>query len=135
MAAGLHMVEIGKVGDLFERGEAASVGERQADIVDPLVADKVVDVPDGVEDFASGEGRGGVLANEAKAFLKFGWDWIFHPEKVEGLEFFAEARGFNGREAVMTVVEEVKVVAEPFPYAGKEPGNVKEVLLGGPAAF
>jgi hypothetical protein len=38
---------------------------------------------------------------------------------MEGLEFLAEASGFNGAEAMMAIVEQVQVVAELLANAGE----------------
>src|SRR5271168_3485184 len=107
MAAGADLIERGEVGDFFQVREAAGVNDRHADVVDPLVADEVVRVPDGVEDFADGDGCSGVFTDELEAFLMFGGGGVFEPEKMKVLEFFAETRRFNRREAMMAVVEQV----------------------------
>ena len=52
VVAGADVVERGKVGGLFCVGDAAAVDDGHADVVDQLMADEVVGVPDGVEDFA-----------------------------------------------------------------------------------
>jgi hypothetical protein len=133
--AGADMVEGGEVGGLLEVGDAAAVDDGHAEVVDPLVADEVVAIPDGVEDFAGGEGDGGVLADELEAFLELGGAGIFEPEQVVGFERFAEARGFDGGEAVVDVVQEVQVGAEVGAELFEEFGDVVEVALGRPERF
>ena len=60
VVAGADVVERGEVGGLFGVGEAAAMDDGHADVVDELVADEVVRVPDGVEDLAGGDGGSGV---------------------------------------------------------------------------
>src|SRR5258708_40332004 len=92
-------------------------------------------IVDGVEDFADGERRGGVGENEAKTFLQLGRRGIFEPEEMIWLERFTEAGGFDGREAVMRIVEEVKVGAEFPAQAFEQAGDEIEVELGAPGVF
>ena len=133
--AGADVVEGGEVGGLLEVGDAASVHDRHADVVDPLVADEVVGVPEGVEDFAGRDGGGGVSADELEASLEFGGAGVFEPEEVVRLEGFAKAGGFDGGEAVVDVVEEVDVGAELEAEFLEEGGDEVEVALGGPEGF
>src|SRR5580692_1338640 len=98
--AGADVVKGGEVGGLFGVGNAASVDDGHADVVDELVADEIVSVPEGVKDFAGGYGGRCVAADEFEAFLEFGGAGVFHPEEVVGFEGLAEARGFDGGEAV-----------------------------------
>ena len=76
------------------------------------MANEIVAVPDGVEDLAGSDGRGGVLADELEALLQLRRAGIFHPEEVIGLERLAEARGLDRREPVMDVVQQMDVGAE-----------------------
>ena len=135
VVAGADVVEGGEVGGLFGVGDAAAVDDGHADVVDELVADEVVGVPDGVEDFAYGDGCCGVVADEFEAFLQFGGAGVFEPEEVVGLEGFAEARGFDGGEAVVDVVEEMDVGAEFDAEFFEERGGEVEVAFGGPEGF
>src|SRR3978361_1339180 len=104
--------------------------DRHAQVVDPLVADEVVGVPEGVEDFAGRDGGDGVLADEAEGFLIFCGGGVLHPEEVMGFELFAEA-GW----AVVYVVEEMQVVADGFADRVEELGGEVEIALCGPEAL
>ncbi len=130
--AGADVVECSEVGGLFEVGDAAAVDDGHADVVNPLIGDKLLRVPEGVEDFSGGEGCGGVLADKAEGRLEFGGDRVFKPEEVEGFELFAEASGFDRGEAVMNVVEEMDVRADCVADGGEEFGSEVEVTLGRP---
>ena len=83
-----------------------------SNVVDQLFGDDGLGVPNRVEDFTESERRGGVLADDAKAFLKLCGDGIFEPEEVIGLEALAEAGCFDRRQAVMRVVQEMNVIAK-----------------------
>jgi hypothetical protein len=130
--AGADVVEGGEVGGFFEVGDAAAVDDGHADVVDPLVGDEFLRVPEGVEDFAGGERCGGVLADEGEGGLELGGDGVFEPEEVVGFEGFAEAGGFDGGEAVVDVVEEMYVGADGVADGGEELGGEVEVFFGGP---
>ena len=64
VATGAHMIERRKIGNLLQVGDAAAVHESHADVVDPLVADQIVRVPDRVENFADCDRRRGVFADD-----------------------------------------------------------------------
>ncbi len=112
MEAGADVIELGEVRGLLCMGDAAAVDDGHADVVDPLAADQIVCIPDGVEDLAGSDWGGGVLADDLEAFLQLGGAGIFHPEEVVGLEGLAETRGLDRGETVMDVVEQVDVGAE-----------------------
>src|SRR6266404_6175188 len=116
-------------------GNSACVHYGGADVIDELLLNELLAIVDGVEDFADGERRGGVAANQAKTFLQLGRRGIFEPEEMIWLELFTEAGGFDGREAVMRIVEEVKVGAEFPAQAFEQAGDEIEVELGAPGVF
>ena len=66
MTARADMIERCKVGCFLEMRDAAAVNDRHAQVVDPLIADEVVRVPDRIEDFAYRDGRRRVLADDLK---------------------------------------------------------------------
>ncbi len=135
MAAGEDVIDLREGGDLFEMGEAAAVNDGHADVVDQLLGDEKVRVPNGVEDFADSERRGGVLADDAETFLEFGGDGVFEPEEMIRLETFAKARRFDGSEAVMCVVKQVNVVAEFQAKGFEELWDMQQIFFGGPDIF
>ena len=135
VAASSHVINLRQGGDLLEVREASAVNHGHAKVVDELFGDEDVRVPDGVEDLADGQRRGRVLANDAEAFLQFCRDCIFEPEEVIGLEALSEARGFDGSEAVVNVVEQVKIVAEFQAQRFEQFGNMKEIFFGRPDIF
>src|ERR1700722_835814 len=135
MAAGADVIEIREIGDLLQMGESAGVNDGHADVVDPLVADKIVRVPDGVEDFADSDGGGVAGSDDLAAISHFGGGWIFEPEKMKWFEFFPETRSFNGSEAMVAVVEQVQIVAEGFADACEELGHVTKIGFSGPFVF
>src|SRR5207248_220197 len=57
VAAGLDVIHIGKGRDLLERGDATAVDHGHAEIIDELLGDKSVGVPNRVEDLTGGERR------------------------------------------------------------------------------
>src|SRR6267142_5501092 len=116
-------------------GNSAGVDNGSADVVDHLFLNELLAIVDGVEDFADGERRGGVSADQAKTFLQLGGSGIFEPEEVIGLEFFAEAGGFDGRKAMMYIVEQGKLGAKFLAQAFEQAGHEIHVQLGTPRAF
>src|SRR5580658_2133933 len=111
--------------------DAAAVNRGHANVVDQLLGDECSGVPDSVEDFADRERRGGVLANDAKAFLELGGDGVFEPEEVIGLEAFAEACSFDRREAMVGIVEKMNVIAIFNSKRFKELRNMEKIFIGG----
>src|ERR1700744_5459843 len=105
MAACPHVIERSEVRDLLQMRDTAAVHNGHADVVNPLVADQVVRVPYGVENFANGKWRRGVPADDLESLLKFGGCRVFEPEQVKRLQLFAETPCFDGREAMVAVVE------------------------------
>ncbi|MNJ67154.1 hypothetical protein D3C77_632980 [compost metagenome] len=87
--------------------DAARVHHGGPDVVDQLVLHQVLAVPDGVEDLAHGQRRGGVLPDQAEGVLVLGRRGVFHPEQVVGFQRFAQATGFDRRQAVMHVVQQM----------------------------
>jgi len=63
VVAGADVIECRKVSGLFCVRDAAAVHDRHADVVDPLMANEVVSVPHGVEDFARRDWSCGVAAD------------------------------------------------------------------------
>ena len=96
VAAGAHVIERGEVGDLLQMRDAAGVNDGHADVVDPLIANQVMRIPDGVEDLTDGDRRCGVFTNDFESFLQLCRSGIFDPEKVEGLELFPQTARLNG---------------------------------------
>ena len=95
MEPGADVIECGEVGRLFRMRDAAAVDDRHPDVVDELVANQVMRVPNGVEHLAGCNRCGRVLADEFKAFLQLGGTGIFHPEEMIGLERLAQPRRFD----------------------------------------
>src|SRR5690242_1795556 len=91
MAAGLDVIHVCERRDLFERSDTAAVDDGDAKIVDELLGDQRVGIPNRVEDLSNRKRRGGVLADDTKAFLKLCADSILKPEEMIWLEFFAQA--------------------------------------------
>src|SRR5467141_2089582 len=135
VTAGADLVQLGEAGDFSQMGNSAGVHDRGADVVDELLLNELLAIEDGVEDFADSERRGGVAANQAKTFLQLGGSGIFEPEKMVRLELFAEAGGFDGGEAVMRVMEQVKVGAEFLAQALEQTRDKIEVKLRAPQIF
>jgi hypothetical protein len=108
------------------------VGNGGADIVDKLLFDELLAVPDAVEHFAHGNWRDGVLANQAEAGLVFRRRWIFHPEHAEFFDALAEARRFDWRQAVVHVVQKMFIEAEFTAHRVEQLRREIEVFFGGP---
>ena len=77
-------------------------------------------VVDAVEHLAHRDRRRRVLADEAEALLQLGGHGVFHPEQVIGLERPAEASRFDGRQAVVDVVQQVRLRPELLAQAREE---------------
>ena len=69
-------------------------------------------VPDGVEDLAHRDGRRGVLADHLKPSCNSAGRRIFHPEQMERLQFLAQAAGFDGRQPMVAVMQQMQFIAK-----------------------
>src|SRR6266702_201905 len=74
------------------------------DVVDQLLLNELLAVPDAVEHLAHRKRRRGVLADQAEIGLILGRDGILEPEQPEWLEILAQPRGLNWRQAVVDIV-------------------------------
>ena len=108
MAAGAHLVQRGQVGDAPQVRDAAGVHDGRADVVDQLVLDQVLAVPDRVEHLADRQRRRGVLADQAERLLVLGRRRVLHPEQAVGLERLAQPRRLDRRQPVVHVVQQVR---------------------------
>ncbi|MNY50727.1 hypothetical protein D3C86_1862550 [compost metagenome] len=85
MEPSTHLVHGRKIRDAPHMGDAARVHDGGADVVDQLLADQRLAVPDRVEDFPHGQRRGGVLADQPERLLVLCRRGVFQPEQAEGL--------------------------------------------------
>src|SRR6185295_661289 len=100
--------------------DAAGVHDGRADVVDQLFLNELLAVVDGIEHLADGERRRRVLSDDPESFLQLCRDRVFQPEEVMRLQIFAETRGFDRREPMMHVVQEMNVRSERAPEGRKE---------------
>ena len=71
-----------------------------------------------------------MLADQAEALLVLCRGRIFHPEHAVLLDALAEARGFNGRQTVVHVVQQVFIEAIFAAHGVKQFRSKIEVLFG-----
>src|SRR5690606_40460440 len=96
------------------------MGYGGADIVNELLFNQLLAVPDAVEHFPHRNWRDGVLADQAETLLVFSGSRIFHPEQTVLFNAFAESRRFDGRQTVVHVVKEMFIEAELTPIERSE---------------
>ena len=109
MASGADIIHIGKARDAAQMGNAARMHHGGADIVDQLLFDQLFTVPDRIENFADSNWRGGVLPDQPETRLIFGRRRVFQPEWAIRLQIFAQPSGFDRRQPVVDVVEQMDV--------------------------
>ena len=130
VAAGADLIEIGKRRDPAQMADAASVDHRRADIVDQLLLDKLLGVPDRIEDLADRERGGGVLADQPEAGLVLGRGRVLEPEQPVRLEILAEPAGLDRGQTMMDVVEQMNVPAERIARFLEQLGDVAHIFRG-----
>lgn len=108
------------------------MGYGGADIVNELLFNQLLAVPDAVEHFPHRNWRDGVLADQAETLLVFSGSRIFHPEQAVLFNTFAEPRRFDGRQTVVHVVKEMFTETELAAHCVEQFGREVEVFLGGP---
>src|SRR5215467_4388562 len=85
MAASADVVNLGERSDLAKMGDSPGVYHGDADVVDELLLNEKLTIVDGVEDFAHGDGRCGMAADETETFLHLRRSRILEPEEMIGL--------------------------------------------------
>src|SRR5688572_2606054 len=109
--------------------DATCMHDSRADIVDELILNQILAIPDGVEDLTDGERRNGVLADQAKGVLVFGGRRILHPEQAKRLQGLAQARGLDRREPMVHVVQKMMPETQLLADASEKFGRVIEIFL------
>src|SRR5215831_16290211 len=105
MAARAHVINISKRGDLLQMRQPTTVHDSHAQVIDQLLRDQNVGIPDRVENFANSEGYHRVLADQAEAFLQFSRDRVLQPKQMIRFEALAQPCRFDRSEAMVYVVE------------------------------
>src|SRR3546814_8716374 len=103
-------------------------------LVDELILDELAAVVDGVEDFADGNGRHGMLPDQLQPLLILRRRRIFHPEQAVGLEALAETCRLHGRQPMMHVVLEMDAEAVLFS-SEDHPFEFPSLMRNSSAAF
>ena len=112
-----------------------AVHDGHADVVDQLLFDQLRAVVDRVEHFADRDRRRRVLADGAERRLVLRRDRILEPEQAVRLEALAQPRGFDRRQAVVHVVEQVDVEPDLAPKAVEQRWHEVQVALRAPHAL
>ena len=86
-------------------------------------------IPDGVEDFADGEWRGRVLADEPESFLQLCRDRILKPKEMIWLETLSQTRCLDGSEPVVHVMEKMQVVSKLQAQSLEQFGDVHQIFF------
>jgi hypothetical protein len=102
-----HAVQRREVRDAPHVRDAAAVHDGRADVVDELVLDQVLAVPDRIEHFADGEWRHVCLRTSSKDLLVFRGGRVFHPEQAIRLERATKRAASSGVQPVMHVVQQL----------------------------
>src|SRR5437868_5174731 len=97
VATGADLVETGEVCDAAQMRDAAGTDDGATNVVDELILDQILGIPDRVEDLAHRERYHGVLPDQSEGFLVFGAGDILEPEQLIGLEQPAEISCFLRR--------------------------------------
>src|SRR5579864_9335747 len=125
MTASAHVIDLRHGSDLPKVCQTTAVNHGHAEIVDQLLGDEDVRVPNRVEDFSNRNWRSRMLPDGAEAFLQFRGNWVFQPEQVIWLEALSQSCCLDWRQPVVNVVKQVQVIAKFQPQGFKELGNVQ----------
>src|SRR6266567_4301102 len=105
------------------------MGHRGANVINPLIANQVMRVPDGIEDFAYCNRRGGMFPNHLETFLQLRGCWVFHPEEVKRLQLLAKPSCLNWCQSMMAVVKQVQFLAKRLTHARKQRRHLTKIRL------
>ena len=116
-------------------GDAASPYDRGANIVDQLVLDQILGIPDAVEYFPHGQRRNGVLADQLERFLILGRRHVFKPEQLERLQHPAQIGRLLRGIAMMAVVQKMMIEAIGIAQLFKQFRHVIQGLARVPSSL
>ena len=114
--------------------DAARMHHGGADVIDQLILDQVPAVPDRIEHFSDRDGCHGMLPDQPECVLVFRRCRVFHPEQPIRLQTSSEARGFDRRQAMMDVVQQVYVESDLLSQPREQRRHEIEIFLGAPDA-
>lgn len=109
--AGAHLMQRGKIGQPAHMRDAAGMDNGGADVVDQLLLDQVLAVPERIEHLAHRQRRYRVLANHFERALVFRRGGVLQPEQAVRLQVATQARSFDRCEAVMRIVQQFDLIA------------------------
>ena len=69
MATGADMKESRKIGDLLQMSQTAAMHHGHPDVVDPLLANQLLRIPDGIQSLSRGDRSRRMLADNFEALL------------------------------------------------------------------
>lgn len=98
-----------------------------ANVIDELILNEILAVPDRIEDLTYSERGRGVLANEAEGLLVLHGGRIFDPEGAIGFEILPKTSSLNGFKAMVHVVEKVDIVANGLARSFEELGDKRKI--------
>ena len=130
--AGPDLVQRRQVEDPTQVRDTACVHDRGAHVVDELLGDQLLDIPDRTEHLANRDRRRGVLSDQPERLLVLRRGRVLHPEQPAVLDSLAEPGGLDGREPVVYVVQQVEVEPEPVAHGLEIGGREVQIGLGGP---
>ena len=108
------------------------MGNGGADIVDQLLFNKLLAVPDTVKHFSNRNRRDRVLTDQTEAGLVFRRRRIFHPEHTECFNALTESRRLNRGQTVVHVVQKMLIKAKFTAHRIEQLRCEIEVFFGGP---
>jgi hypothetical protein len=88
------------------------VDHRRANVVDQLLLDQQLRVPDTVKDFTDRERRCRVLSDEPEAFRIVGDHGVLEPKQPKWFEVLSKPRRFDWGQAVVNIVQQMSVRSE-----------------------
>ena len=86
-------------------GQAPAVDHRHSQVVDQLLLDQNVRVPDGIENFTDRQRRCRVLTNQPEALLQLRGHRVFEPEEMIRFETLPQPRCFDGSQSMVNIVK------------------------------
>src|SRR6266568_9353906 len=120
MEARTHLIEFRKVRCLLQVSDSASMHQRHPQIVDPLISNQIMCIPDGIENLTHSNRRGRMLPDYLKAFLQFCWRRIFHPKEMEWLKLLPQPTGLNRCQPVVAVMKKMQFLAKLLSHPSKQ---------------
>src|SRR5262245_34658506 len=114
MPCGQDAVGFAQRGDLAAGRDATDMRQIMADVIDQVLGDQLLALPQARISLAHSNWRAGLMADEAKRVEIFRRQRVLEIEELVGLKILCQLQGLAGRDPLVHVVQKLHAVPELF---------------------